>query len=598
MADPAGDIPRGRLPAWAAAAAVCLVAWFVFHNSTGGGMLQWDDDKNIEANVHLRALSGENLRWMFTDSSYIRRYVPLGWLALAVDYRIFGPGPRSFHALNLILHCADSGLVFLLVLKFLRILPESRPRSHGRAALLAAAAGALLWAVHPLRVEAVARASGTYCQAAFFLLLSLLAYLESADPGRSPAARRLLVGGSVLAFAMSLTTYPLALGYPVVLVILDLLVLGRIGSGGGGWWSPASRRAWIGKIPYFAVAAAVMAATVAARFQAHGTWEPPPTLAQFGVGSRILQAGYVWAYYVWKPIVPFNLSPVYTALVWFNPADPKFAASLALVSAITAVLVWKRRTWPKTLALWLCHLVLLVPVLGLTEHPHYANDRYSYLAAIPVAVALAAVLVRMGRSRVARALAMAGAFALVAACGAASAAQVGIWRDNETLFRTMLARLGPDPYRADILRRLGRYYRSVGRQAEAVAAFQEAVRASPGWAIGHYELGSMLVETGEPSRGISEFQEALRISPGMQDARYALANALFAAGRIPEAEAVIVELIRRSPSPAAFYDLSVMYGREGRYAEAEGACDEALRLDPSNAQALAFKRALKEAEAR
>ena len=237
-------------------------------------------------------------------------------------------------------------------------------------------------------------------------------------------------------------------------------------------------------------------------------------------------------------------------------------------------------------------------MLGLTEHPHYANDRYSYLVAIPVAVALAAVLLGLFGSPAARALALGGAFALVAFCGVASAAQVGIWRDNETLFRTMLARLGPDPYRADILWRLGRFYRSEGRQAEAVAAFQEAVRAEPGWPIGHYELGSMLVETGEPSRGISEFEEALRISPGMQDARYALANALFTAGRIPEAEAVIGVLIRTSPSSGAFYDLSVMYGREGRYAEAERACEEALRLDPSNAQALALERALREAEAR
>jgi len=598
MADPAGSTFRNRGLTWAAALAVCLVVWFVFHNSTGGGMLQWDDDKNIEANVHLRALSGENLRWMFTDSGYVRRYVPLGWLALALDYRLFGPGPRSFHALNLLLHCADAALVFFLVLKMLQVLPETRARSRTRAALLAAAAGALLWAVHPLRVEAVARASGTYCQAAFFLLLSILAYLESIDAGLRPGARRLLLGGSVLAFAMSLTTYPLALGYPGVLVILDILVLGRIGPRSGGWWSPASRRAWMGKVPYFAVTAAVMGVTVAARFQAHGTWEPPPTLAQFGLGSRILQAGYIWAYYVWKPVLPFDLSPVYTALVWFHPEDPKFAASVAAVAAITAVLVWKRRAWPKTLALWLCHLVLLVPMLGLTEHPHYANDRYSYLVAIPVAVALAAVLLGLFGSPAARALALGGAFALVAFCGVASAAQVGIWRDNETLFRTMLARLGPDPYRADILWRLGRFYRSEGRQAEAVAAFQEAVRAEPGWPIGHYELGSMLVETGEPSRGISEFEEALRISPGMQDARYALANALFTAGRIPEAEAVIGVLIRTSPSSGAFYDLSVMYGREGRYAEAERACEEALRLDPSNAQALALERALREAEAR
>jgi tetratricopeptide (TPR) repeat protein len=598
MVPPNGNSSARRGLTWAVAAAVGLAVWCVFHKATGGAMLQWDDDTNIQYNVHLRALSPENLRWMFTDSSYVRRYVPLGWLALAVDYRFFGPGPRSFHVLNLILHCADAGLVFFLALKLLRIVPETRPESRGWPAILAAAAGALLWAVHPLRVEAVARASGTYCQAAFFILLSILAYLESAGREPGTTARRLLLGGSVLAFAMSLTTYPLALGYTAVLVILDVLVLGRISRAAGGWLGPANRRVWIEKVPYAAVTVAVFAVTVAARYQARGTWEPPPTLAQFGLGSRILQAGYIWTYYLWKPFFPFNLSPVYTTLVWFVPSDPRFIASMAAVAAITALLFWRRRQWPGALALWLCHLVLLVPVLGLTEHPHYANDRYSYLVAIPVAAAFSVVLLRLGRSRPARTAALAAAFALVAVCARASSAQVGIWRDNETLFRTMLARLGSDPYRADILRRLGRYFRGEGRQAEAVAAFQEAVRAAPNWSIGHYELGSTLVGAGETDRGIAELQEALSITPGMLDARSALANALFTEGRLPEAMAAIEDVIRAQPSSGAYYDLSVVLGREGRLAEAMRACDEALSLDPANAQALSLRRALAASEAR
>jgi len=583
---------------WAVAAAVCLVVWFVFRGSIGGAMLQWDDDTNLQYNEHLRALSVQNLHWMFTDASYVRRYVPLGWLALAVDYRLFGPGPRSFHALNLALHCADAALVFLLILKLMGMPPGGRARPLGANALLAAAAGALLWAVHPLRVEAVARASGTYCQAVFFILLSILAYLGSVSMAAGGAARRMMLGASVLAFAMSLTTYPLALGYAGVLVVLDVLVLARIPPGAAAWGGRESRGVWIEKIPFLAVTAAVLGVTLAARYQAGGVWEPPPTLAQFGVGSRILQACYVWAYYLWKPLLPLHLSPVYTTLVWFRPDAPVFVGSAAAVAGITALLWWRRRRWPGTLALWLCHLALLVPVLGLTEHPHYANDRYSYLVAIPVSVSIAMILLGRGGRPVLRRAALAAAFGLVAACGMASSAQVGIWRDSETLFRAMLDRLGADPYRADILRRLGRYYRGGERRAEAVAAFQEAVKAAPEWSVGHYELGSMLVEAGETGRGIAELEEALRITPGMPDARFDLSRALFSAGRIPEAAAAMEEVVRARPTADSYYDLSVMYGREGRMAEARRACDEALRLDPFHARALALRRALAEAGAR
>ena len=117
MAPNYGSTSAHRGLKWAVAAAVGLVAWFVFHNAIRGSMLQWDDDINLQGNVHLRALTAANIRWMFTDSTYVRRYVPLGWLAFAVDYRFFGPGPRSYHVLNLALHSADSALVFLLVLK-------------------------------------------------------------------------------------------------------------------------------------------------------------------------------------------------------------------------------------------------------------------------------------------------------------------------------------------------------------------------------------------------------------------------------------------------------------------------------------------------
>lgn len=593
-----GSTTAHRGLTWAVAAAVGVIAWIVFHQATRGAMLQWDDDINLQGNIHVQALSAGNLRWMFTDSSYVRRYVPLGWLALALDYRLFGPGAHSFHVMNLALHCTDAALVFFLILRLARMVPECSSWSGGRPGIAAAAAGSLLWALHPLRVEAVARASGMYCQAALFLLLSFLAYLESAASKPGTRARRLALAASVLAFAMSLTSYPLALGYAGVLVVVDVLVLRRISVAPGLLKGAGNRGVWMEKIPFVAVTAAVLCITMAARFRAAGLWEPPPTLAQFGLVSRGLQACYIWAYYVWKPFAPFHLSPVYTTLVWFDPADPRFLGSAVAVAAISALLLWRRRAWPKTLALWCCHLILLVPVLGLTEHPHYANDRYNYLVAIPASVALTAVLMRAWRAGIWRIPAFACAFAAIAFCCRASAAQVGIWRDSETLFRHMLAELGPDPYRADILRRLGTLFGREGRRAEAVAAYEEAVRAAPNWAIGRHELGMALVAAGETENGIAELQVALRIDPGMQDARYDLAEALFKAGRVPEAIEAIQELLRAKPSVAAYYDLSVMFGREGRLGDAMRACDEALGIEPANPQALALKRVLAAAGAK
>src|SRR5580698_4120520 len=96
--------PRPRWLNWAGIAAVGLVVRLVFRRVTGGAMLQWDDDINVQNNPHVHGLSWENLRWMFTDGQYMRRYLPLGWLRWATAYQLYGPGPRSFHAGNLIQH--------------------------------------------------------------------------------------------------------------------------------------------------------------------------------------------------------------------------------------------------------------------------------------------------------------------------------------------------------------------------------------------------------------------------------------------------------------------------------------------------------------
>jgi len=112
-----------------------------------------------------------------------------------------------------------------------------------------------------------------------------------------------------------------------------------------------------------------------------------------------MQAFYVWAYYLWKPWAPFHLSPVYTTLVQFNPNHWPFRLSAALVVGITWLLFWKRRQWPWAVALWVSHLALLVPALGLTERPHFTSDRYDYLPGLIWAVIIAAALWRLRARR-------------------------------------------------------------------------------------------------------------------------------------------------------------------------------------------------------
>jgi len=577
--------PGGWL-AWAGGAAVGLAVWLVFRRVADGGLLQWDDDINVQYNVHVHGLSWANVRWMFTDAQYMRRYLPLGWLRWAADYQFYGPGPRSFHLGNLIFHVVDAVLLFVLIRQFLRLRPSA---SDGAPpwAVLAAVIGALSWALHPLRVETVSWIStGQYCQLVFFLLLSFFAYLALAPaPAGAASWRRPAFWISVAAFGCSLLTYPAALGYAGVLIVLDILVLGRCPPAGVGRDSERWG-IWLEKIPFAVVTAALMAATLISRYQARGIWQPPPTLAQFGLGSRVMQAFYIWAYYGWKPFWPVHLAPVYTTLVNFHPTDGPFIASAVAVLAITALLLWKARSWPGVLALWLCHLILLVPMLGVSEHPHYANDRYCYLAAIPWSIGLAVVLFRLGKSPRGRGAAFVAAAAALALASAASAAQIRIWRDSETLFRYVLAELGSDPYRADILVRLGKVQWGEGKMREAEASFRDAVQTRPDLTEPRGRLGLVLFQEGRPDEAVEFLGAAARLDSASADSRRALVSWLLHAGMLPEAVEFCQDAVRLDPRlPDVQNNLGVVLTITGHYPEALPYLAEAVRLDPNSATA-------------
>jgi tetratricopeptide (TPR) repeat protein len=78
-----------------------------------------------------------------------------------------------------------------------------------------------------------------------------------------------------------------------------------------------------------------------------------------------------------------------------------------------------------------------------------------------------------------------------------------------------------------------------GRDAEAVAPAEEAVRLAPGVFVTHLVLGRALAGTGGVERGIRELQTAAALDPRIPEIHLALARAYAQAGRKREAEAAM-----------------------------------------------------------
>jgi tetratricopeptide (TPR) repeat protein len=519
---------------WLISFVLFLATFGVFSRVVLADFVQWDDGISVYQNPHIQGLDWARLHWMFGDASYAMRYKPLTWLAYALIYQLGGLKPVGYHLANLLIHCGNTVLLFGVIR---RLLAASNPDENAEVRLaqatLPAAAGALLWALNPLRVEPVARVTDlTFCLLLWFLLISLWCYLRACGRNGANAGHRPFYWGSVAAFALAMFSFPFAFAYGVLLLLLDWYPLRRFARCANGWRDAAARRVLLEKIP-FLLLGATMLATVFARLSPTGIWAGFHLDGGFNPFERAMQAFYVWAHYVWKPWLPFHLSPFYTTLVNFNPNGCSFWLSAAFLIGTTVLLVRRRSQWPWALALWLSYLLLLVPALGLTERPHFAADRYDYLPGLVWAVAIAAALRRLGAHPTLRTVGFALAMALALFWGALSLHQARIWRNSVALFEYMIRELGNDPNRSDIHWRLGFALASEGKKREAVQQYQASLRIRP-TSNCSLLLAELLEQIGDRKGALTNCLAALALGPTPID-RAKAGEVLAALGRRAEA---------------------------------------------------------------
>jgi hypothetical protein len=529
-------------------ALICLAAFWTFRAALGFEFIAIDDAGNITLNPHMGPPSSWNLPWMFTDVDYVRRYIPLGWLGFSAVFAASGLSAEGYHAANLILHAANTALLFRVLLVALR---RWNPRHGGAWSVCCAAIGAGLWALHPFRAESIGWISGMlYGQAGFFALLSVLAYLRVASHPAGSAARWAWLAATALGYLASLLTYPIAIGLVATYFIIDIA---------------DGRPLWIVREKGLLVLPAVLVAavTVAVRYHANSLWPAAPTLAEFPVAARIMQGFYVFAYYVWKTLAPEHLTPAPTQLYEFHPFGPVFVASAALVLGLTAALL-SRPGWRRgPLLAWLAYLALLVPIAGYTEHPHYPNDRYSYLPGMVMAAAVALGAARVSRQGQRAAIAVV-AIVLAGASAWAARRQLGIWQDSDTVFISIIEGTPNAIVRKQNFVRWAHASANLGREATVKAILAERRREYPDSALtDKYE------QAGGVPRGNPAFDQDLAPVWG-SDAPEATGNMKLAldaakAERYGEAEAHFKRSLMIAPGYRdAQYNYAMFLGLHGR----------------------------------
>jgi len=537
-----------------ACAAIVAGVWLVFGRCVEAEFLQWDDDHNIYNNPHLRELNGENLRWMFLDVGRDTRYKALSWLGWALIAQVFGMKPAAFHAANVILHAVNACLCFALLLRFCGLLRSATDsgQSTERREIVCAALGALVWALHPLRVEPVAWVTGfPYHLSLLFLLVALIAYL-GLDFTR-PVYRQGGYWAMLGSYTAAMMSYPMPIGGVALFVGLNLFPLSRIRL---RWLTdPGNRRVALELSPLLAISALMLGIAVYGAHVRVGIFADPPDLSEFPLTHRVAQAAYVWCYYLWKPLLPFGLSPVYLTLSDIRPEAPVFLLSLVALGGLSLTVFRRRHDQPALVAFWLAHLGVLAPVLGVNVLHHVAADRYSIIHGILLSMALAWGLSRIvPEERFNRARLVVAA--VVLCLGLLSWRQARIWRDNLSFFAYQAETLPDSGPRAVALFRLGNEYFRRGNLAEAVKYFEAADRAFPGIRLPEkpFRHGEALFALGRFREAEAQYRAALELRQDAPEIWYGLGQSLLAQGRLEE----VVPLFERAsdlhPNIPEFHD--------------------------------------------
>lgn len=501
-------------------------------------------------------------------------YIPLTetiWYLLARLGRL--PHPTSdgvpfsslpFHVANVLLHAAG-GLLAYLILRRLRINPWP------------AAAGALVYLLHPLQVEVVAWVSGLKDVLGGVLSLgALYSFLRFLQDDRR-RLRWYLIGS--VAFVMAMLAKPASVIVPVLALILGMgwLIVatgdGQITSGRPGF-SANLRRIWAPLLIWVLLAVPIV--VEGRRVQ------PASIVPDVALWMRPLVAMDALAFYLGKLIVPLNLGVDYgrTPAVAANSGAVYWTWIFPAAALLTLWFYRKKR--PLIFTGLLLFIAAPLPVLGLIkfEYQYFStvSDRYVYLGMIGAALVLAAILNRAPH----RMIVMGATIMVGVVLGVLSFIQCGYWRNDRTLWMHN-EEVNPNSFATEL--HLARTFANEADNEKAIQRYERAVQLNPQDAP-HREFAELLMKQGRTMAAAEEYQAAIPKDPNDADLRNTLGVALVHLRKFPQAQAAFEDALRLNPRLVqAEVNLGNVLGTQGQDAAAAEHFHRALALDPNSADA-------------
>lgn len=489
----------------------------------------WDDQYYVLSNTLAHSFSLPGIFSSFVGGNYH----PVTVFVFALQYKLFGDAPEGYHAVSLLLHLANTMLVFL----FIRRLAD-----RAEVALVAT----LLFGIHPLHVESVAWVSGLkdLLYTAFFLG-SCMVYLRFSESGKKSAY---LV--ALLLFLLAMGSKAQAAPLPIVLVLIDWF-RGR----------KVTAQTLLEKVPFLLIALVLGTVAVIAQKSSDFIQEP----GAYTFIQRIAFAGCGFTAYLLKLILPFSLSAWYPYPAAGAVPGWYYLGWLVVPALAFAIYFSLRKTRIIAFSLGFFTLMLALVLQLLPVGDAMMADRYSYVPSIGIFLLAGAGFAWL-RERNKQAVAFAALALFTLFFPVATFARCGVWKNGLTLWNDVIEKHpsipsawynrgvykmnnGDDrgaaddfskaielfPAHAEAYNNRGNIYLNHNRDDQALADFNKAIELKPGMAKAYYNRGVVWMKKGDNDRAASDFGEAVRL--GLSDFETLLNRGyvLTALGRYPEA---------------------------------------------------------------
>ena len=472
---------------------LCLCVLAVYWPAFGFEFLLWDDPINTYENPLVRSFSVANLVQIWQRPLH-GLYIPVTysvWALIAAASRLIFYGkitPYLFHSVNVMLHTINTILVYGVIKTWIR---QCHDQLTTRPQNMVAVFGALIFALHPVQVEATAWITGMKdLLCAFFSLLAIRFFAAAefqTTPERSDFKTRTVCHIAALAaFLCALLSKPSAVIVPGILVVL--------------LWG----------IKKLTLARIKTLLTWAALSLACAAWtkmlQPGKAMAtDFSLLHRFLIAGDTIGFYLAQTIFPHALIADYgrtpTAVLQQTPWIYLYPI-LILAMVSVAALAKQRRIWLTCLAVF---VLGFFPVVGLIPFDYQristVANRYLYLSMLGPAIVMSWVVYRLKTSRVAIVLVV-----LIPILGVASSIHLRHWRDTTTLMNWTIAH-NPQSFSANL--NLGVALMREGNAAESIPYIEKSLQTNPDSVLARYNLAIAYACLNDPK---SAFQQQQRIA--------------------------------------------------------------------------------------